>query len=394
MMQKNEKQLLEPWILYHGLHFGFENLYVYDNGSSEASCVALLKKYENYGVNVNWAYKKNSDFESKGHIFSEKIKQLDRENPSDFYFPMDCDEFIAVEKGVGNVSVDAYSILNSLSEFRLSAAPLSICTAYDNNPAVRGKYYRASGQIKTFFAKGTCWTLDLGFHDGKTKSGEAAVKTKIAYIHFHYKEFKNYFTSAVQKLEGRVKNFTVAELEEYSKKKLAGYHLIGALLAGRDKYYESHVNRYKSRSKSFYTLDSFDLYMNKLGLFLMPPHPRLIEAFEKDIPRWKGYIDRIIVKATGFELEGWIVTLHTLNIQNVRLAISDRQFHLSSYSRYKRSDVLRKVDYADDQSGITMRFQTNSLPGVIEKEKVSVYLEDCGDRFNFSFSGKIEYLNT
>ena len=30
MMQKNEQTLLEPWLIYHGHLFGFENLYVWD----------------------------------------------------------------------------------------------------------------------------------------------------------------------------------------------------------------------------------------------------------------------------------------------------------------------------------------------------------------------------
>ena len=33
MMQKDESFLLEPWLLYNGYLFGFENLTVYDNGS-------------------------------------------------------------------------------------------------------------------------------------------------------------------------------------------------------------------------------------------------------------------------------------------------------------------------------------------------------------------------
>ena len=34
MMQKDEVHLLEPWLAYHGYLFGFENLYVLDNGST------------------------------------------------------------------------------------------------------------------------------------------------------------------------------------------------------------------------------------------------------------------------------------------------------------------------------------------------------------------------
>ena len=33
-MQKNEDLCLEPWILYHGYLFGFENIFILDHNST------------------------------------------------------------------------------------------------------------------------------------------------------------------------------------------------------------------------------------------------------------------------------------------------------------------------------------------------------------------------
>ena len=67
MMQKNETELLEPWILYHGALFGHENLYIYDNGSDDPKTVELIHRLAlKYPVNFDFSFAKKSDFESKG----------------------------------------------------------------------------------------------------------------------------------------------------------------------------------------------------------------------------------------------------------------------------------------------------------------------------------------
>ena len=44
MMQKNEDDLLEPWIKYHSNMFGAENLFIYDNGSTSPLVAEVLEK--------------------------------------------------------------------------------------------------------------------------------------------------------------------------------------------------------------------------------------------------------------------------------------------------------------------------------------------------------------
>ena len=51
MMQKDESELLDYWLSYHGEIFGFENLYVFDNGSTDSNLQCVLEKYAGLGIN-------------------------------------------------------------------------------------------------------------------------------------------------------------------------------------------------------------------------------------------------------------------------------------------------------------------------------------------------------
>ncbi len=52
MMQKNEGDLIHPWIVYHAELFGLSNLFIYDNGSTDVKTLKTLEKYERQGLNV------------------------------------------------------------------------------------------------------------------------------------------------------------------------------------------------------------------------------------------------------------------------------------------------------------------------------------------------------
>lgn len=389
MMQKNEHQLLEPWILYHGLHFGFENLVVYDNGSTLESVVTTLEKYQALGVNVQWTFGSKSDFENKGLIFSEEIKRLDSQDPSDFYFPMDCDEFVVVEKGHDEVKCDSLSIFTELARHEGGSAPLVIGAAFDNSPLYNNYFYRTEGQRKTFFTKGTCRTLDLGFHDGKTHSKESAVKTKVCYVHFHYKSFTQYAESAMQKLEGRIKDFSKNSLKAFSKERLAGFHLVGPLLDGRDHYYQSHFNRFQKHSKNYRDLRSFSLVIGNLGLDSAKSSIELHEAFEQKAPRWQGYVDAISIKPGKIEINGWIATLYELDFNNIVLSVSGCEYLIESFKKTERQDVVNSVKYASSKPGIEMVFDVGSVDSEFDLKDVAIYLKDFGNRFNFAISDRV-----
>src|SRR5471030_579275 len=96
MMQKDETYLLEPWLVYHGHLFGFENLFVFDNGSASLEVRHILARFTREGVNVDWGYASRRDFLAKGELIGGLIRTLDQRGEYDFLIPLDCDEFIVL----------------------------------------------------------------------------------------------------------------------------------------------------------------------------------------------------------------------------------------------------------------------------------------------------------
>ena len=73
MMQKDERFLLKPWLAYYGHLFGFENLFVFDNGSMLAEVRDTLAEYEQKGVKVDRAHASREAYKAKGDIIGEQI---------------------------------------------------------------------------------------------------------------------------------------------------------------------------------------------------------------------------------------------------------------------------------------------------------------------------------
>ena len=141
MMQKNEHDLLPIWLDFNGFQFGFSNLYVWDNGS-DVKCKEILREYERLGVNVVYWMNHEIDFRRKGVILGEKIKELDRTADYDFYLPLDCDEFVAVESGPSSVRFDMKAICAELSAYEDEGRPLGVEWAYYNIPDQPSRFLR------------------------------------------------------------------------------------------------------------------------------------------------------------------------------------------------------------------------------------------------------------
>ncbi len=62
MMFRDEVLLLKPWLHYHGYLFGFENLYVFDNGSRDETVLATLRQFAKIGANVDSSHQTSDGF--------------------------------------------------------------------------------------------------------------------------------------------------------------------------------------------------------------------------------------------------------------------------------------------------------------------------------------------
>jgi len=86
-MVKNEEDIIEYWINYHGSIFGYRNLYIIDNYSDDGTYEKLLK-YKKIGVNI----RREKNYTQKGRLIGELIKKRD---DYDIAIPLDIDEFIS-----------------------------------------------------------------------------------------------------------------------------------------------------------------------------------------------------------------------------------------------------------------------------------------------------------
>jgi len=186
MMQKNEDQLLDKWLDYHGFLFGFENLFVWDNGSDPHS-LKVLKAYEALGVNVVWWMKHEVDFRRKGVVLGEKIKELDKAGAGyDFYIPLDCDEFIAVETAVGTLRCDPRAINEELGAHLGQKGVLGVDWSYYNILGYDEHFWRKPHR-KSLFASGTFKVMDRGYHEGRALASDERRPTRLVYLHYHHK---------------------------------------------------------------------------------------------------------------------------------------------------------------------------------------------------------------
>lgn len=256
MMQKNEDDLLEPWIAYHGRMFGYDNLFVFDNGSTNRRVLDTLQKYASK-INLVTNRTRKSDFENKGEIFGDLINALEQNNGFDFYVPLDCDEFIAIDLPGGGISCAPESVTTYLAGLMGDSRVLMIKCSYYNVPGRTLDFYRRGGARKCFFASGSFLELDIGFHRGKSRHTEEEYRTQIVHFHFRNKPFETFVAHSKQKLDGRIPNYLPSTLKRHRGR---GHHLCQHLLMSEEEYLRSFDDHEMTR------LPSFQAAMHELGL--------------------------------------------------------------------------------------------------------------------------------
>ena len=230
-MQRDETLLLEPWLRYHGYLFGFENLYVHDNGSEDPAVLATLGRYERLGVTVAYGPRDGRDFDDKGTLLAEVIRRWDSGARYDFAFPIDCDEFIALRER-GAVSCRRNAIHEYLGVLRDLPHNFKVDTNLFNVPGVPGWYWPQGGK-KSFFAARTLNHLDHGFHYSSVRSGGRVMDTAITYFHMHFKPWAEFVRGARAKLAPYVDVDDIAALTAYAG---PNGHVQDQLLKGQDAY--------------------------------------------------------------------------------------------------------------------------------------------------------------
>ena len=199
MMQKDEDLLIDGWCRYYGNLFGYENMFIFDNGSTDAVTIETLQKYARLGVNIDWTYTQAADFFNKGEVVGSLFKRLQALNEYDIFLPLDCDEFISVSKG-GSVSFEKRDIFEEMAKFLNCPNSIKMQDEYLNSPEYSDYFYSVN-MNKTMFAAPSFRRLDHGHHLAGTYTGEWSY-SRLAFIHFHNKPFSRIVSDAKRKLLG------------------------------------------------------------------------------------------------------------------------------------------------------------------------------------------------
>ena len=104
-MVKDEVDIIKDWVLYHSFLFGFNNIYVIDNYSTDGTYEELLK----FGNLINVS--RQSNYTEKGNYMRSYIDKYC--DPEEIAFPIDTDEFIVYYDPINKIlSTDKDDILH------------------------------------------------------------------------------------------------------------------------------------------------------------------------------------------------------------------------------------------------------------------------------------------
>ncbi|NJL07365.1 MAG: hypothetical protein HC900_03210 [Methylacidiphilales bacterium] len=236
LVQRNEGRLLDIWIKYHSSLVRPQDIFIFDNMSTDPLTIDVIEKARQLNVNIISDFE---NFEHKGKAVSKLI--ADRQGEYDWFIPLDCDEFVATcdEDGVHGGA----SVVEDLS--RRGEKPLiRIDKQILNVPHTSWGYFYP---IRKLIVKsGISIELDKGYHrfdwstNRDTVDPQLLDESKICYIHFHNRPFPGLIEAAKAKLSQRVPDFSRGTLESY---KGEGVHLVNYFFLSPVSYLEKFNKR-------------------------------------------------------------------------------------------------------------------------------------------------------
>ena len=234
LMQKNEFDLFPLFIKYYGNLVGYSNIHVVDNGSSK-DMLPLIKNASDLGVNVDFSYSRETDFENKGRIIGDKINLL--LDKYDVSIPLDCDEFIGIQTSSNEYTFDKDLIIKYFSTLDDGIYKLKSGNRFRNSITDYTKFYRLFHTgTKLFSKKKKLIGLDLGYHRCKGTKNISS----LCYFELHNKPFDTFHKHCVEKMKNRV---DVSNVDKNIKYQGAGLHLIRYLYKEGKTLYYSDLNK-------------------------------------------------------------------------------------------------------------------------------------------------------
>jgi hypothetical protein len=203
-MVKDECDIVEDWVLYHGNLFGFENLYIIDNYSSDGTW-EILNKFNN----IHLFRKKN--YKKKGAYMREIAIQYGEKY--DFIYPIDIDEFVVFyDKQTKKINTDKYYILNYMKNLEINRRCyktnyiFSLLTHPNGyNKAVSeceyGSYSDYGNFAKTFFNNQSFFQTKMIDH-GNHMVDMPYIETNLCLVHYHSRNLEQFIKKNKNNIEG------------------------------------------------------------------------------------------------------------------------------------------------------------------------------------------------
>jgi hypothetical protein len=230
-------------LAYHAALFGYENIYVLDNGSSHLDFIKCLDSARNKGVNI----KSNPDvsaFLNKGEYLVDWARSIGLGKEGDgFLLFLDADEFICVDRIHTSASTFHESLMLEFERIAHSRASVfRINKGYANIPGSQYSYLISGNGAQKVVVRQSAmqgFSLDHGYHcynwsTGMDSAGSLYVEhTDLCFLHFNNKPWEQFKQAALSKLSPFVDTDDRVALADFNG---PGVHLVRPLLGGVDEY--------------------------------------------------------------------------------------------------------------------------------------------------------------
>ena len=236
VMLKNERAVAPCFIGYHAALFGTENIYVFDNGSTDPAVLSLLDRFEAEGGHVERRFTSTDDFHRKGTLLGDLIKRLEQEARYDFFIPLDCDELVVLRTGDG-FTADPAAIHAYLDALRDERSILHV-TLNLSNLLGEPDRFRAAEYSKTAYPRGVFHHMDHGYHTGVAVGGGSPYRDcDLIYAHFHYRPYDEVVAFAKQKLRVELSDDEIEDHARLRQFRGLGWHMVHYIVDGPEAYY-------------------------------------------------------------------------------------------------------------------------------------------------------------
>lgn len=279
MMQRDEGDMLLRWLSHYSGLFGFENLSIMDNGSTDPFTLEILRIAEQRGVRIYWDLGTKHDFVNKGGHVANIIRHWDASFDYDFALPVDCDEFLGVLTDDG-LATSAAAVLTELDRLRSMRTALRIDMSLFNVPGRPGWFSPDRHFHKGFLPANSLATMDNGYHAPESRHAPGYETTRLVYLHWHNRSFKAVVERARRKLGNLVDVDNCDALIEYEKKpKAPSAHLVKTVLMTPEEY----ADKYKQELNFFAASPGEGLNFLSHSTWLRPWDPHRYLAANKDV---------------------------------------------------------------------------------------------------------------